>query len=63
LNEFAPGIDPHTILSKGATALEETASPPYLQGVKLAFNEVLARSYQAATVVAAVYIFGALAMK
>jgi len=63
LKKFAPQIDPQIILNTGATSIQKSVSKADLPGVTLAYNNALTQTFLVAAVMAALTVFGALAIE
>lgn len=59
--EYAPGMDPATVLSTGATSIQTVIKeqfPQYLDGVTLAYNDALTQTFVVSAAMAAISIIG-----
>lgn len=59
--EYAPGMDPNTVLSAGATSIQQIIKeqfPKYLEGVTLAYNDAITQTFLVSASMAAVSLFG-----
>ncbi|KAG0650946.1 Aspyridones efflux [Hyphodiscus hymeniophilus] len=63
LAKYAPSIDPNIVLSTGATSIQHSIDKADLPGVTLAYNNALTQTFLAASIMAALTIFGSAAIE
>lgn len=58
---YAPGMNPETVLSTGATSIQEVIKeqfPQYLEGVTLAYSDAITQTFAVSAAMAAISIIG-----
>lgn len=63
IKKFAPGLEPGIVLSIGATRINQVFTGDDLQGVKKSYNDALTQAFLVALIIAALTIFGSVAME
>lgn len=63
VGDYAPGLDPSTVLSAGATGIQKVIPPEFLDGVTLAYNDALMQTFLVSAALAAVSIVGSAFME
>lgn len=63
LAAVVPDLDPAIVLATGATELKNAIDPKYLAGVLVAYNDTLTTTFRVGVAMAALSIFGALALE
>ncbi|KAI3392017.1 hypothetical protein diail_6344 [Diaporthe ilicicola] len=58
VRDYAPGLDPATVLSAGATSIQKIIPAEFLDGVTLAYNDALMQTFLVSAALAAVSIVG-----
>lgn len=58
VGDYAPGLDPATVLSAGATSIQKIIPSEFLDGVTLAYNDALMQTFLVSAALAAVSIVG-----
>ncbi|EFE42468.1 hypothetical protein TRV_02776 [Trichophyton verrucosum HKI 0517] len=59
----APGLDPQVVLRVGATQLKNMIPPQFLDGVQVAYNDALTKTWYVATALAALSVIGSVGME
>ncbi|EGD96741.1 MFS transporter [Trichophyton tonsurans CBS 112818] len=59
----APGLDPQLVLRVGATQLKSMIPPQFLDGVQVAYNDALTKTWYVATALAALSVIGSVGME
>ena len=63
LKESVAGLNPQVVLSIGATSLQKTVDPKYVQAVLSVYNHALTRIFTVATAIACLSLLGAVGME
>lgn len=58
VGDYAPGLDPSTVLSAGATSIQKIIPSEFLNGVTLAYNDALMQTFLVSAAMAATSIVG-----
>lgn len=58
VHDYAPGLDPATVLSAGATGVQKVIPSEFLDGVTLAYNDALMQTFLVSAALAATTIVG-----
>lgn len=58
VGDYAPGLDPSTVLSAGATSIQKIIPAEFLEGVTLAYNDALMQTFLVSAALAAITIVG-----
>ncbi|POS77323.1 MFS transporter [Diaporthe helianthi] len=63
VGDYAPGLDPATVLAAGATSIQKIIPSEFLDGVTLAYNDALMQTFLVSAALAAVSIVGSAFME
>jgi hypothetical protein len=58
VRDYAPGLDPNVVLATGATSIQKTIPSQFLEGVTLAYNDALTKTFLVSAAMATVSIVG-----
>lgn len=58
VGDYAPGLDPATVLSAGATSIQKIIPAEFLSGVTLAYNDALMQTFLVSAALAATTVVG-----